>query len=55
MRMSVSMRLVGAQRAFFDRHLKTHDQMSTMKYLGMELLFEQCNKIKRKVHQVFFF
>jgi hypothetical protein len=50
--MSVSMWLMGAQCAFFDRCLKTHDQMFARKYLGSELFFEWCSKIRGEVHQV---
>jgi hypothetical protein len=35
--MSVSVRSVGAQLAFFDRHLKTHDRTFVKKYLDQEL------------------
>jgi len=38
MDMPVSVRLVGAQHAIFDKHLKTHDQTFTRKYLGSELI-----------------
>jgi hypothetical protein len=55
MHIPVSMQPVGAQRAFFDKHLKTHDWTFTRKYLCPKLFFERCSKIKGEVHQVPFF
>jgi hypothetical protein len=37
--MPVSVWLVAAKRAFFDRHLKTHDRTFARKHLGLELFF----------------
>jgi hypothetical protein len=34
----------GAQHAFFVKHLKTHDQTFTMKYLGLELFLSSVIK-----------
>jgi hypothetical protein len=50
--MPVSVRPVGAQRAIFDRHSKTHDRTLAKKYLGPELLFEWCSKRREEVCQV---
>jgi hypothetical protein len=36
MHVPVSVHLVGAQHAIFDKHLKTHDRTFTRKYLGSE-------------------
>ncbi len=55
MHMSVYVWSVGAQCAFFDKHLKTHDQNFTMKYLSPKLSFEHCSKIIKEVHQMPFF
>ncbi len=52
--MPMSLQPVGAQCAFFDRHLKTHDQHLPRNIWVWNLFFEQCSKI-RKVCQVPFF
>jgi len=46
---------VGAERAFFDTRLKTHDRTFARKYLGVDFFFEWCSKIRGEVRLVPFF
>jgi hypothetical protein len=49
MHMLVSVWPVGAQCAFFDRHLKTHDWTFARNHLGPKLFFEWCSETKGEV------
>ncbi len=53
--MPVSVWPVGAERAFFDTRLKTHDRTFARKYLGVDFFFEWCSKIRGEVRPVPFF